>query len=196
MQIINISELVHNGLNFFAVVNTEFDGTVEDAVVATNSYLVDIDTQLVANHLTYIQQHALTVDTLDFDGSIEEYLLVHVPFGIYDAVAETGLQFGCYAARALMDLDAVLVADKAHNVIAMNRMAAAREDKLVDVLLGQDEWLLLVEVFAHHEKILRLHDAFFLSLLLALAQEWDIIAPAAGLLFFRLALQLIEIFIA
>ena len=95
-----------------------------------------------------------------------------------------------------MYFDAVLVVDKAHNVIARNRMAAAREDKLVDVLLGQDEWLLLVEVFAHHEKILRFHDAFFWSLLLALAQEWDIIAPAAGLLFLRLALQLIEIFIA
>ena len=95
-----------------------------------------------------------------------------------------------------MYFDAVLVVDKAHDVITRNRMAAAREDKLVDILLGQDEWLLLVEVFAYHEKILRLHDAFFLSLLLALAQEWDIIAPAAGLLFLRLALQLIEIFIA
>ena len=30
--------------------------------------------------------------------------------------------------------DAVLVVDKAHNVIARNRMAAAREDKLVDIL--------------------------------------------------------------
>lgn len=36
----------------------------------------------------------------------------------------------------------------------------------------------------------------FLGILLALAQEWDIIAPAAGLLFLRLALQLIEVFIA
>ena len=176
--------------------NTEFDGTVEDAVVATDSYLMDVDTQLVANYLTYIQQHALAVDTLDFDGSIEEHLLVHIPFGIYDTVTETGLQFGCYAARALMYFDAVLVVDKAHDIIARNCMTTAREDKLVDVLLGQNEWLLLVEVLTYYEKILRFHDAFFRSLLLALAQEWDIIAPAAGLLFLRLALQLIEIFIA
>ena len=116
--------------------NTKFDGSVEDTIVAADGKLVDVDAQLVADNLAHIEEHALAVDTLDFDGSIEEYLLVHIPFGIYDAVAETGLQFGCYAARTLMYFDAVLVVDKAHNVIARNRMAAAREDKLVDVLLG------------------------------------------------------------
>ncbi len=86
----------------------------EDAIVATDSELMDIDAQLVADNLAYIKQHTLAVDTLDFNGCIEEQLLVHIPFGIYDAVAVAGLQFGCHRAGALVYLDAVLVVNVSH----------------------------------------------------------------------------------
>ena len=67
--------------------NTKFDGSVEDTIVAANGKLVDVDAQLVADNLAHIEEHALAVDTLDFDGCIEEHLLVHIPLGIHDAVA-------------------------------------------------------------------------------------------------------------
>ena len=96
-----------------------------------------------------------------------------------------------------MYLDAVLVVDIAHDVIAGDGMATGGEDELVDVLLGDDEWLLLVEVFAHDEQFLRFGSSFvFLFLFLVfVAQEWDVAAPTASLaLFLVLALQLVAVF--
>ena len=67
--------------------NTQFDGSVEDTVVAADGELVDVDAQLVADNLAHVEEHALAVDTLDFYGCIEEHLFVHIPLGIHDAVA-------------------------------------------------------------------------------------------------------------
>ncbi len=163
MQVLDFLELVHDDLHFFTVVDAEFDGAVEDALVAADGQLVDVDAELVADDLAYIEQHTLAVDTLDFDGRIEEQLLVHIPFGIYDAVAVAGLQLGCYLAGTLVYLDAVLVVDKSHDVIARDGMATVWEDKLVDVLLCDDERFLLVEVLAHDEELLWLGGAFYLA---------------------------------
>ena len=101
-------------------------------------------------------------------------------------------------ARALVNLDAFLIVDEAHDVIAWNSMATGWEDKLVDVLFGQNERFLLVEVLAHLEEFLRFHDSRILFLALVLAQEWDEVAPASCILLrlLVLALQFIEVFIA
>ena len=131
---------------------------------------MDIDAQLVANNLAYIQQHALAVDTLDFDGCIEEYLLCAYPIWHPRCGCRNWTSVWLLA-EGVCVFDAVLVVDKAHNVIAWNRMAAAaREDKLVDVLLCQDEWLLLVEVLAT-TKDPEVSRSLFLSLLLALPRN-------------------------
>ena len=97
-----------------------------------------------------------------------------------------------------MNLDAVLVVDEAHDVIARDSVATGWEDKLVDVLFGQNEWFLLVEVLAHHEEFLRFYDSRSLFLALVLAQEWDEVSPASCTLLWLLvlALQFIEVFIA
>ncbi len=52
--------------------------------------------------------------------------LMHLPLGVEDAVAIARLEFGCHSAGALVYLDAVLVVDVAHDVIARNGMAACR----------------------------------------------------------------------
>ena len=123
---------------------------------------------------------------------------MHVPLGIYDAIAIARFQLGCNVARTLVNLDAVLVVDEAHDVIARDSVATGWEDKLVDVLFGQNEWFLLVEVLAHHEEFLRFYDSRSLFLALVLAQEWDEVSPASCTLLWLLvlALQFIEVFIA
>ena len=87
LQILNRLELIHDDLHFITVVNTKFDGSVEDSVIAADGELMDVDAQLVTDDAAYIQKHTLAVDTLDLNSGIEEQLLVHIPFGIYDAVA-------------------------------------------------------------------------------------------------------------
>ena len=156
---------------------------------------MDIDTQLVADNLAYIKQHALAVDALYLDGCIKEQLLVHVPFGIYDAVAIAGFQLGCNLAGTLVYLYAVLVVDESHDVISRDGMATGREDKLVDVFFCDDQWFLLIEILAHNEEFFLFLCADFRLLLLTLtAEEWDIVAPAAGLFYLLvLTLQFVEI---
>jgi len=76
-------------------------------------------------------------------------------------------------------------------------VATGWEDKLVDVFLSQDKWLLLVEVLAHHEEFLRLYGSLSFFLTLVSAQEWDEITPACSLLWLLvLALQFVEILVA
>ena len=96
-----------------------------------------------------------------------------------------------------MNLDTVLIVDESHDVIAWDSVATGWEDKLVDVFLSQDEWLLLVEVLAHHEEFLRLYGSRSFFLALVSAQEWDEITPACSLLWLLvLALQFVEILVA
>ena len=63
LQIIDGLELVHDSLHFLAVVNTEFDGSVEDTVVAADGELVDVDAQLVADNLAPVSYTHLTLPT-------------------------------------------------------------------------------------------------------------------------------------
>ena len=132
--------------------DAELDGTIKDSIVAADGELMDVDVQLVANHFAHVQKHALAVDALDFDGGIEELLLVHVPLGVYDAVAVAGFQLGCHWAGALVNLDAILVVDEAHNIVARDGVTTVGEYKLVDILLGEDKRFLLVEIFAYDEE--------------------------------------------
>ena len=120
---------------------------------------------------------------------------MHVPFGIYDAVAIAGFQFGCYLAGTFVYLYAVLVVDESHDVISWDGVATGREDKLVDVFFCDDQRFLLVEVLAHNEEFFLFLCSGFRLLFLALAaEEWDIVAPAAGLfLLLVLTLQFVEI---
>lgn len=94
-----------------------------------------------------------------------------------------------------MYLNAVFVVDESHDVISRDGMATGREDKLVDVFFCDDQRFLLIEILTHNEEFFLFHCADFRLLLLTLtAEEWDIVAPTAGLFFLLvLTLQFVEI---
>ena len=72
--------------------DAHFDGAVEDVLVAGNGEAADVDVELSTDEIAQIVNHALAIDAAYFNGGIEEQLLVHLPFGIEDSIAETRLQ--------------------------------------------------------------------------------------------------------
>ena len=155
----------------------DFDGTVEDTVAAADGELLDVDVQLVGYDFGHVGQESLAVNALDFDGGIEEQLLVHVPFGVEDAVAEARLQPAGNGTDALVDFDAVLVVDISQDVVARNGVAAAAEDERVDVVFGDDDGLLLVEILVD-DVVFRFHRFVVALFLLVFAKERNVLAPA------------------
>lgn len=81
-----------------------------------------------------------------------------------------------------MYLDAVLVVNVPHDIITRNGMTTVCEDKLIDVLFCNDERFLLIEILAYNKQLLRLDSSFSLFLVFGFAKEWNIVAPAGGLL--------------
>ena len=107
LQVFNIFELVDDGLHVFAVVDADFNVALEDTLFTGDGELVDVDIHLRRDDFRDVHDHTYTVDTLDMDGSVEEEALVHVPFGIQDAVAVTGLELVCHRTVALVNLNAL-----------------------------------------------------------------------------------------
>ena len=124
LQAVDSLQIIHDHLYIFAIVNSDFDATVEDAVVAADGELVYVDIELVADDTAHVEEQSLAVDALYLDGGVKVHQLVHLPLGVDDAVAIARLELGCHRAGALVYLDTVLVVDVAHDVIARNGMAA------------------------------------------------------------------------
>ena len=91
------------------------------------------------------------VDALHLYRSVEEQGASHIPFGVENTVAVARLQFGCPGTAALMYLNLLLAVDESQNVVAGDGMAAVHELILVDVLVGDEDRFLAVELFRHGE---------------------------------------------
>ena len=152
-----------------------FNLSVEYSFVAFDGHLVDVDIELVGNHLRNVVQHALAVDASYLDCSVEEHHLMHIPLGIENTFAIGSLQFVCHGAVAAVYFDAVLVVDISQYVVTRNSVATGGEYELRDILLVDDDGFLLVEALADKEEVVLL--AF---LLLAMAEEGHVLEPAAG----------------
>ena len=139
--------------------NAQFDGAVEDTIVAGDDNLAHIDIHLVGDDISEVVEYSLAVDALNMDGGIEELTLMHVPFGIEDAIAKTGFQLGGNRTGALVNLNAVLVVNISKNVVARNGVTASWEDILLDVLVVDIDGFFLVEPFFDN-------DVFFLVVFL------------------------------
>ncbi len=91
---------------------------------------------------------------------------MHVPFGIEDAVAETCLELVGYRTGTFVYLYVPFVVDIAEDVVTRDRVAAEWVDILADILLGDEDGFLLVEVLAYDD--IGFVGEFFLLLLGAL----------------------------
>ena len=111
LQVRNGPQVTDNRLDILAVMNTQFDTAVEDAILAGDIDGVDIDVHLRRYNLGDLIQHSHTVDAAQADGGIEEEPLMHIPLDVEDTIAETGLQFGGHRTVALVNLNLVLVVD-------------------------------------------------------------------------------------
>ena len=141
LQSLDFLEGNNNLAHIFTVMDAQLDATVEDAVFTADGELVDIDTHLRGDDTGDIDEDAHTVDTLYADGSVEEQLLVHVPFGIEYAVAETGLQLVGHRTGTFVDFYLMLVIDIAQNIVAGNRVATVLELVLSDSVLADKDRL-------------------------------------------------------
>jgi GTP pyrophosphokinase len=79
---------------------------------------------------------------------------VHVPLDVNNAVAETRLQLGGYGTGALVDFYLAIVVDVAKGIVTGDGMTTAGELILQDIVLGDVDGLLLVELLRHDEEIL------------------------------------------
>ena len=191
LYVLNLTQLIHYDTHFAAVVDTQFDGAVEDALIAGNGNAVNVDVQLVRDYLRHIMKHTLAVDARNLNGGVKEHHLVHVPLGVEDAIAETGLQLGSHSAVATMYFYAVLVVDISEDVVTRNRMTALREDKRGDVLLIYNHRLLLVEALSYYEEA-----ALRIVFLVVVREERNEFSPATTRVLSLLAAQFVEVVIA
>ena len=159
----------YDDLGVVAVVDAYFNGTIEDSVVAGDGNLVDVDVELVCQHVGNIAQESLAVDASNAYGGIEEHLAVHVPFGIEDAVAETCFEFVGYRTGTFVYLYVPFVVDIAEDVVTRDGVAAGWVDILADILFGDEDGFLLVEVLAYDD--IGFVGEFFLLLLGALCRR-------------------------
>ena len=117
---------------------------------------------------------------------------MHVPFDVEDTVAVARFQLCSHRTGTLVNLYLILVVDIAEGIVARDGVTAAHELILLDVVLRNEDRLLAVELLGYDEEIL-FRGTFFLLLL---AYEGHVLAPAQIFLFFVLARELIEIFLA
>ena len=192
MQVFNIFELVDDGLHVFAVVDADFNVALEDTLFTGDGELVDVDIHLRRDDFRDVHDHTYTVDTLDMDGSVEEEALVHVPFGIQDAVAVTGLELVCHRTVALVNLNALLGVDETKDVVTRDGVATATETILTDVGVVDVDGFLAIELLGNDEVV-----GLLVGLLrLALAQERHQSEPSRNTVGGVLAMQFVEVFLA
>lgn len=101
---------------------------------------------LIGEHFGHFEEHTFPVDTCQSDGCIEEYLSVHIPFGIEDTVTITGFEDIGPVAFALMYLDGAVVENESQYIVARDGMAAIGEAQLMNRHLVDDDWHFLVEL--------------------------------------------------
>ena len=153
---------------------------------------MDVDIHLRRDDARHIHQDSNPVNALQTDGGVEEQLLVHVPLGIQDTIAEAGLQFVGYRTGTLVNLYLVLVVDIAQNVVTRYRVATMLELILTDVLFTDVDRLFAVELLGYDEQLLLFAGS---SLFLASSQEWHQLAPAY-LAVAVFAVQFVQVFLA
>ena len=191
MQVFNIFELVDDGLHVFAVVDADFNVALEDTLFTGDGELVDVDIHLRRDDFRDVHDHTYTVDTLDMDGSVEEEALVHVPFGIQDAVAVTGLELVGHRTVALVNLNALLGVDETKDVVTRDGVATATETILTDVGVVDVDGFLAIELLGNDEVV-----GLLVGLLrLALAQERHQSEPSRNTIGGVLAMQFVEVFL-
>ena len=191
MQVFNIFELVDDGLHVFAVVDADFNVALEDTLFTGDGELVDVDIHLRRDDFRDVHDHTYTVDTLDMDGSVEEEALVHVPFGIQDAVAVTRLELVCHRTVALVNLNALLGVDETKDVVTRDGVATATETILTDVGVVDVDGFLAIELLGNDEVV-----GLLVGLLrLALAQERHQSEPSRNTVGGVLAMQFVEVFL-
>ena len=156
LEVFNLFEIVHNHLDIVAVMDTQLDRTVKHTILRGNGQTVDVNPHLAGDNLRNVQEHAYAVDSLNADSGIEEQLLVHIPLGIEDAIAETGLQPGSYRTGTLVNLYLMTPIDKAKYIIARNGVTAVLELILRDILVGDEDSLLAIEILRHDKDFLLL----------------------------------------
>ena len=174
--------------------NAQFDGAIEHSLLAIDGEAVDVDIHLGGDDARHVYQDAHTVDALNADGGVEEVALVHVPFGIEDAVAKAGFQLGSHRTAALVDFYLSLAVDESQHVVTRNGVAAVLEFILVDVLVADEDGFLAIEIVGHHKESLLLRA--FCLLLLTLSEEGHQLAPAFLGATAVLARQLVDILLA
>ena len=128
---------------------------VEYAVVGRDGDFVDVDVELFGQHLRYFEQHSLAVYAADAYHRLEVKQLVHRPFRIENPVAETRLESCRHRTGAVVYLHMAPVVDISQYVVARNAVATLWEHKLVDVVFGYVDGLLLVEILVNREELLR-----------------------------------------
>ena len=191
-----IKEIIHTtyetALQCYGVVGiSRFDAAIKDAVFTGDRHLVDVDVHLGGDDLGNLVEHAYAVDATDADGGLKVEDLVHVPLDVEDAVSVARLQFGGHRTGALVDLNLVLVVDIAEGVVAGDGVTAAWELVLLDILLGDEDGLLAVELLGHDEELL-----LGTLLLFLLADERHVFEPARlTVIVFVLAVEFVDVFL-
>lgn len=174
LQPLYLLQLVDDCLHILTVMDTEFDIPVEDPFLAGDSELMDVDIHLRGDDTGDVHHHTHAVDTLQMDGGIEEESFVHIPFRIEDAVTVTGLEFGSDRTVALVNLYAVLVVDKAKDVVTRDGVTAMTELILSDIVVVDEDRFLPVELLRNDKQFLWRGIVF---LLLVSAQERNKASP-------------------
>lgn len=62
LQAVDGLQIIYDHLYIFAIVNSDFDATVEDAIVAADGELVYVDIELVADDTAHVEEQSLAVD--------------------------------------------------------------------------------------------------------------------------------------
>ncbi len=151
-----------------AVIDSERDGPVENAVIAGDDQFLHVDIELAGDDPRDLIEQSDAVDAGDVDGGVEERLPVHIPFGVDDAVAETGFQFGGHITVAAVYLEMVLVVDEAQDVIAGNGAATSGKHQPFDIVVIDEERLFAVELLGDDERFVGLLGLVGIFLLLFL----------------------------
>ena len=97
-----------------------------------------------------------------------------------------------------MYLDVVFAVDESKHVIARNRMTAWFEDVCINIVVGDVNRFLAVEILRHDCIALGSSTLLFLYIVFFLAKERHILAPSTGslTLLVVLALQFVEVLVA
>lgn len=130
---LDLADAVHDGIQALGVLHVEADASLEDAVVAVDVHLADVDVEVVADDLGQIEQDAHPVDAADFGRHQVGHRLVLRPldFLLDDVVAElTGQPVQLVAGRLVDDDVAAGRVAVAHDLVARNGLAALGDAEL------------------------------------------------------------------